>query len=422
MVVLVVDEARSLLRGRSDDGLNLFRKLRKALVFANMDIDGGGGVFAVLVDRNSKISDLSPPWVSDPSFKHKCCRDVLRTRRVLRTTSSDSEEEEKDDSDSTGSQVKGEEEEVTMEDEIAEYKHIVTRRGKTKAQNALLRMGRPMCIEKRNYTEETMFGVASILCRLGVRPLSTSALASRVVADFMAILVYVNYEMDGYLSTYASDPVFTLGAIKVWYELKNGLAKYILLQLEKLILKETLDTGGVGEMVARILLLLAMDTCVLGGGGDSPDYNRIGQFVPLETFLEKFITEDMPIYYEGKKNPLALDSNEDTLWYLLGRRAAGILPRNQDAAELITPIFKKCLTCRSNVAADEKTQEEVSLALIQVKNRSSNDREVSTDRLTPTQKSVCDVIRINIGVFGEPEGKHRVRFIYATPLDGSVNS
>ncbi|KAG1694176.1 hypothetical protein DVH05_021832 [Phytophthora capsici] len=159
-------------------------------------------------------------------------------------------------------------------------------------------------IEKRNYTEETMFGVASILCRLGVRPLSTSALASRVVADFMAILVYVNYEMDGYLSTYASDPVFTLGAIKVWYELKNGLAKYILLQLEKLILKETLDTGGVGEMVARILLLLAMDTCVLGGGGDSPDYNRIGQFVPLETFLEKFITEDMPIYYEGKKNPV----------------------------------------------------------------------------------------------------------------------
>ncbi|KAG1706398.1 hypothetical protein DVH05_001546 [Phytophthora capsici] len=166
-----------------------------------------------------------------------------------------------------------------MEDEIAEYKHIVTRRGKRKAQNALLRMGRPMwhsnfrsskrstrleeatnlaarklmlgrSIEKRNYTEETMFGVASFLCRLGVRPLSTSALASRVVADFMAILVYVNYEMDGYLSTYASDPVLTLGAIKVWYELENGLAKYILPQLEKLILKETLDTGGVGVMVA----------------------------------------------------------------------------------------------------------------------------------------------------------------------------
>ncbi|KAG1706403.1 hypothetical protein DVH05_001551 [Phytophthora capsici] len=99
MVVLVVDEARSLLRGRSDDGLNLFRKQRVALVSANIDIDGGGGVFAVLVDTNSKISDLSPPWVSDPPFKvtrdrlasfppfvlahtmdanwHKCCRDGL---------------------------------------------------------------------------------------------------------------------------------------------------------------------------------------------------------------------------------------------------------------------------------------------------------------------------------------------------------
>ncbi|KAG1706395.1 hypothetical protein DVH05_001542 [Phytophthora capsici] len=324
-----------------------------------------------------------------------------------------------------------------MEDEIAEYKHTVTRRGKRKAQNALLRMGRPMwhsnfrsskrstrleeatnlaarklmlgrSIEKRNYTEETMFGVASFLCRLGVRPLSTSALASRVVADFMAILVYVNYEMDGYLSTLRIRP--------------SAHARGDKSMLEKLILKETLDTGGVGVMVARILRLLAMDTCAFGGG-DSPDYNRIGQFVPLETFLEKFITEDMPIYYEGKKKPgrLSLDPNEDTLWYLLGRRAAGILPRNQDGAELIIPIFKKCLKCRSNVAADEKTQE-VSLVLIQVKNRSSNDREVSTEGLTLTQKAVCDVIRINIGVLGEQEGKRRVRFIYATPLDGSVKS
>jgi hypothetical protein len=46
----------------------------------------------------------------------------------------------------------------------------------------------------------------------------------------------------------------------------NALADHILPQLKKLGLDEALDTGGVGEMVARILMLLAMVTCVLGAG------------------------------------------------------------------------------------------------------------------------------------------------------------
>ncbi|TDH69406.1 hypothetical protein CCR75_005801 [Bremia lactucae] len=56
------------------------------------------------------------------------------------------------------------------------------------------------------YNETSMYGVASMLCRLGVRPYMTSALASQAVADFMAILAYVNFEKDGYLNSYASDP------------------------------------------------------------------------------------------------------------------------------------------------------------------------------------------------------------------------
>jgi hypothetical protein len=54
-----------------------------------------------------------------------------------------------------------------------------------------------------SYTETTMFGLASMLCRLGVRPCSTSPLASRAIADFMAILAYVNHERKGCLSRYA---------------------------------------------------------------------------------------------------------------------------------------------------------------------------------------------------------------------------
>ncbi|EEY52891.1 uncharacterized protein PITG_22007 [Phytophthora infestans T30-4] len=109
-----------------------------------------------------------------------------------------------------------------------------------------------------------MFGVASMLCRL--------------VADFMAVLAYVKFEREGYLSSYASDPVLALGAIEVWYFLEDGLSKYILPQLKKLILDEALGTGGICKMVARIVLLLAMDQCVMGDRSKSH-----GQFVSVES-------------------------------------------------------------------------------------------------------------------------------------------
>ncbi|KAG3004918.1 hypothetical protein PC119_g15450 [Phytophthora cactorum] len=59
-----------------------------------------------------------------------------------------------------------------------------------------------------------MFGVASMLCRPGVCPSSTSALASRAVANFMAILAYVNYEKEGLICSYTSEPILTLGAME----------------------------------------------------------------------------------------------------------------------------------------------------------------------------------------------------------------
>ncbi|KAI9994730.1 hypothetical protein PInf_011561 [Phytophthora infestans] len=88
-----------------------------------------------------------------------------------------------------------------------------------------------------------MFGVALMLCRLGVSPYSKSTLASELVAQFMAVLAYVKFEKKGYLSSYASYPVLALGAIKVWYDVDKALPKYILPQLNKLILDEAVDLG-----------------------------------------------------------------------------------------------------------------------------------------------------------------------------------
>ncbi|EEY68521.1 uncharacterized protein PITG_04996 [Phytophthora infestans T30-4] len=240
-----------------------------------------------------------------------------------------------------------------------------------------------------------MFGVASMLCRLGVRPYSTSTLASQVVADFMAVLAYVKFESEGYLSSYASDPVLALGAISAWYFLEDGLSKYILPQLKKLILDEALETGGIGEMVARIVLLLAMDKCVMGDRSKSH-----GQFVSVESFLNVMGCDEFEVYIEGmlpgnKETfnewksewkdwrmgfthfiQLQAEPNEDTLWYLLGRRAAGIFPRNQLGADLMIPVFWN----------KDGEKERVSFMLIQVKSRFPKDdgfSQAASKKLSP---------------------------------------
>lgn len=149
-----------------------------------------------------------------------------------------------------------------------------------------------------SYNEDTMFGVASMLCRLGVLPYSTSVLASQAVADFMVILSYVNYEKEGFLSSYAIDPVLTLGAMKGWYGLDEALANYILPQLKTLMLDEALDTGGIGELVARIVLLLAIDKCVMGTKSNLK-CKITGQFVSVLAFLEVLGFRKMSVVTPG---------------------------------------------------------------------------------------------------------------------------
>ncbi|POM72071.1 hypothetical protein PHPALM_11276, partial [Phytophthora palmivora] len=69
MVVLVIDEARSLL-AEERGNISHFRVLRHALALVNDDIGVEGGVFGVLIDTNPKVSsDLTPPVSLDPSSR-----------------------------------------------------------------------------------------------------------------------------------------------------------------------------------------------------------------------------------------------------------------------------------------------------------------------------------------------------------------
>jgi hypothetical protein len=207
--------------------------------------------------------------------------------------------------------------------------------------------------------------------------------------------------------------------------LKTALPKYILPQFKKLLLQEALDAGEIGEVVARVVLLLAMDTCVAiqNKATNHTECQFTGQFVSVQLFLTGLSGQD-PRVMKTKNKPADLvdeddfkawrsrwdgwqmgfvhflqlthEPNEATLWFLLGRRAAGVFPRGHNGADLVIPMFH---------------EEEMSLILVQVKNREKRDSEYpasATKKMHPSfvfdednslsELSSRDVIRVYVSL------------------------
>ncbi|RLN71644.1 hypothetical protein BBJ28_00019304, partial [Nothophytophthora sp. Chile5] len=225
VLILAVDEARALLE-MEHEGINYFRLLRRALVRANQHIRSSqfsGGIFAVLMDTNSKVSGFTPPPSLDPSSRKQGRTESALFPPFVLTHTMD---------------VYWHHRVEEKTDDILAYKSLLTRGNENKAWNALMSMGRPMwastfqasmvkldesgkvaasvssvstqpALSMANYDgrddaaiststervlalagrklllgcdpateasfkEENLFGVASMLCRLGLRPYTTS--------------------------------------------------------------------------------------------------------------------------------------------------------------------------------------------------------------------------------------------------------
>lgn len=533
VLVLAIDEARSLLEKKDASRINYFRLLRRALTKVNSGLHEEkrkAMIFAVLVDTNSQIHDFVPPLSRDSSSRNDKEKETRLFPPFVLTHTMD----------------------VVLNrhrspgDPPFDYKASVLEGDPDKVWGTLVSMGRPLwhsyvtsatkdsscgvlflagskllCgwspVEKESYAAKTLHGVAPLLCRLGLRSQSSSAFASQVVADFMAVLHYVNYTHEAHICGYLTEPVLAFAATHLWYELTPlPLQEYILPQFQELLMQGVIDVGGIGEVVARIFLLLAMDATIMsrepGSFTLSGGKNRFkGQFCSVKQFLGQLDgsckprTEDKagakdkaersgnagpklfnvtikkkkmvegatgqkkaksgakkeatvdskksaskrerqrasgrgrqtadghkgksaggrgqqhtsvmetggtgPTKAEGTKKvvkivmevtddaspeqktsfkswmsdwegwsvgfshfvELTAMPTEATLWFLLGRRAAGLFPRNQKGADLIIPIFRK-------------STGEVSFILVQVKNKNSTDSgfpQSALGKLTP---------------------------------------
>lgn len=72
LLVVAVDEARSLLRKCDFNGDSCHRRVRRALKRANETLfkqNSRGGIFMVLVDTNSSVHNVFPSMKSDPSSR-----------------------------------------------------------------------------------------------------------------------------------------------------------------------------------------------------------------------------------------------------------------------------------------------------------------------------------------------------------------
>ncbi|KAG1692481.1 hypothetical protein DVH05_025233 [Phytophthora capsici] len=422
VLVVAIDEARALMTKKTPNGGNALQILRRALRNVNKTAtvrNANGLVFGILVDTNSQVRECVPTLSQDPSSRPSSTKNMTPFPPFILTETMDIM---LDDSKLSG---------VDTVDQKTSRSRVLTTNEKD-VWTALVSMGRPLwhslddttkhlsarkailtrfaarklligldMNQQESYTDSTLHGVSSLFCRLGLRPYASSPIATRLVANFMCVLHYVGYKNDTQISGYVSEPILTFGAARMWHQFENpthnwpsALESKILPQLETILLNGLIDTGNIGELVARIFLLLAlaMDAVAMDSS-DKWDFVFSGEFCDVVKFVKILVGDDP---YRQKQNSmmpyedwleswndwqicfshfvdLQEEPTENVLWKLLDRRAAGTFPRGQDGADLLLPIFRpKC---------DSYPEGKVSFIVVQVKNRVDQDDKLPDSAL-----------------------------------------
>jgi hypothetical protein len=218
-------------------------------------------------------------------------------------------------------------------------------------------------------------------------------LAHDLVAGHMATLLAVDSPRRYLLLSYASEPVLGEAAAQLWNSVTNGdryWQKEILPALVRLSQHNTVSIGEKGELVARLLLLLAVDKAnpasqVASEPENGPYYSQPvplikflaelanvardgddGRSADLETGLLKNATIRLTHFIALRTTPTMR-----TLQLLWSRCAGGAMPTGHVGADIIIPL--------------QLSDRTLSCILVQVKNQVSTANFVlaASDRLLP---------------------------------------
>ena len=239
----------------------------------------------------------------------------------------------------------------------------------------------------------------SALAVLGIRAcidlVPQCQLSQDLVAQHMRTLYHISASCDAVVTGYFSEPVLVLAA----GQLTNGMPSTndcsgweVLLQMLVSSLRNGQVAAGFrGELVARILLLMAWDRCCLHGVRESSfTTEAFLKAVPLILFLRSLlhgnIEEELESTFQNSSvrctHFVKIDyvPNAVQLLELFKRGAAVVTKENQAGTDLIIPI----VFCKDDTTV--VTPEMVSCVMVQVKNRRDGDPgypETATTFQTP---------------------------------------
>ncbi|CAG8638648.1 10684_t:CDS:2 [Funneliformis caledonium] len=336
-IILCIDEARYLTRHVPDRNGTPFRILRRAMKHIAWN-----GFFAIFLDTLSKISNFAPPLSEDPSSRDDEAQ-LLFFHPFVRLTTMDIFEK--------------------MTGGPAEKTRLFTLKGLvTLLQNKLF--GGARSFDDSHKKELSSIAILSVLVCLDISP--QSKIASELVGSYMATCVAVSKDRERLLVRYPSEPLLAEAALTTISDEKTLIS--ILQNFNEMLRKGFVDAGARGEVVARIILILAVRSIQ-----ENEDWKSSGITVKqlmelldpaaideLQSFVDATVTftHFIPIVYVPEKRSLK---------EYYRRRCAVILKRNNPGADIMIPV--------------KLSEDRYSYILIQMKNYASNNR--SADQSYP---------------------------------------
>ena len=335
---IIFDEATALLQTPNPDSIEYYRSLRRAL----SRLVGCKGLVAIFMGTSSFIKDYSFFFKDDS------------TRKALKRLG------EKEKLFVARPFVLAHSMDVFNEVILLDYDLIV----KTPAefQNNLIHFGRPLWSGYGNWedakslarTKLEMFGahdapLNALLVRICASVSPQGSFSNRLVQSGMATLLYVDENGEDCYSTYVAEPVLS-GAAR---ELLSNISRFqtSIELLTSYVGRGFFQKGQAGELIARIILLLAMDK---GGGSYKKLKDFLADFAGAEISNEldgkysndlldgllsfsQFISMDTLGFAE---NDVKFRVTQDLLKEAFVRNVALILPIGTKGADMIIPVLK----------------------------------------------------------------------------------
>lgn len=154
-----------------------------------------------------------------------------------------------------------------------------------------------------------------MICRVGIRPSTDSELSTRLVSNFAAALGYVSCTFEYQISSYTSEPLMAFGATSLLN--KVTLPTRMLPRFRELPGEGALVTRSTGGVVARVILLQAMDACILdsylnfGGYSHKGTFCFTGQFCSVRRFLRTLVGDSPELRNEDDTEVVADDRRSE---------------------------------------------------------------------------------------------------------------